>query len=216
MRLTRTTKAPLFALWLVATATVANAAPITYTGTPHGAIGSGGNNDVSQSIVVADAGALTGVEVHLTLGTAHTYVGDLFITLSNGTTTADIMVRPGSVNFSLGFGWDFGGPYTFADGGASIWAQNGGQYSDNFLVPAGTYAASTAGGTLVSLNALFGGQNRAGSWTLRIRDQFSGDSGVVTAWGLTLTTADQVPEPTGLSLLALGAGAAAFRRRRSH
>lgn len=152
-------------------------------------------------INVADSFAIANVSVTLN-NLTHTWAGDLIATLSNGATTVTLFSRPGQVG-GTGFGSssDFGGNYTFADGGADLTAALGG--GGAFVIPSGTYAPAGA------LSA-FNGQNSAGNWTLSISDNAGGDLGSLGSWTLNLTA---VPTPGAAALLGL-AGVAGLRRRR--
>ena len=90
---------------------------------------------------------------------------------------------------------------------------------------AGDYAASThAGGSGTAASSLgiaqynggtfagFNGMALAGTWTLKIWDQASGDTGAVGDWAFNVTA---TPEPGTMAALGLGA-VALIRRRRSN
>lgn len=152
-------------------------------------------------INVADSFSIANVSVTLN-NLTHTWAGDLIATLSNGATTVTLVNRPGQVG-GAGFGSssDFGGNYTFADGGADLSANLGG--GGTFVIPSGTYAP-------VGALSAFNGQNSAGAWTLNISDNAGGDLGNLGSWTLNLTA---VPTPGAAALLGL-AGVAGLRRRR--
>lgn len=154
----------------------------------------------TSQIVIGDAGTVQDLTVTLT-GLSHTWVGDLIITLSNGSSTIDLANRTGSTGSStVGFSWNLGGDYTFDDAAATSWEDFGNPGSGNVL-PSGSY---TPEGSLASFN----GGSLAGTWTLFISDNAGLDTGSFGGWTLT-----NVPAPGALALLGLG-GLAAGRRRR--
>ncbi len=154
----------------------------------------------SSAIVIGSGGNVQDLTVTL-LGATHTWVGDLTISLSNGSSTVNLAARPGVGGGStFGFAWNLAGDYTFADGAAQTWASIGAQTSA-FNLPSGTYAPAQALST-------FNGGSLAGTWTLRIVDAAGGDTGGIQGWTLT-----NVPAPSALALLGLG-GVVAGRRRR--
>ena len=155
----------------------------------------------SSSIVIADAGSI--VDLNVTLNNAnHTWVGDLIITLSNGSTTIDLINRPGVPELgTVGYSWNLAGNYTFDDSAASTW-EGFGNPGSTINLASGSYAPENA------LSA-FNGQNLAGTWTLSISDSAGLDTGSIGGWTLSAT----VPAPSAMALLGLG-GLVATRRRR--
>lgn len=156
----------------------------------------------SSSIVIADAGSI--VDLNVTLNNAnHTWVGDLIITLSNGSTTIDLINRPGVPELgTVGYSWNLAGTYTFDDSAATTFESIGNGVGSAFNLASGSYAPENA------LSA-FNGQNLAGTWTLSISDSASLDTGSIGGWTLSAT----VPAPSAMALLGLG-GLVATRRRR--
>jgi hypothetical protein len=154
----------------------------------------------SSSIVIADAGSVLDLTVTLS-GLTHTWVGDLIITLSNGSSTIDLINQPGgSGGIGFGFSWNLGGDYTFDDAASATFEGFTGPSSA--ILPSGSYAPE---GALSSFN----GGSIAGTWTLSISDNAGGDTGAFQGWTLT-----NVPAPSAVALLGLG-GVVAGRRRRA-
>lgn len=153
----------------------------------------------SSSIVIGSGGNVLDLTVTM-LGATHTWVGDLTISLSNGSSTVNLAARPGFTGTGFGFSWNLAGDYTFADGAAQTW-QSIGVQTTAFNLPSGTYAPAEALST-------FNGGSLVGTWTLRIVDSAGGDTGGIQGWTLT-----NVPAPSALALLGLG-GVVAGRRRR--
>jgi len=162
----------------------------------------GPSNQFSSSIVIADAGNVADINVTLN-GAAHTWVGDLIVTLSNGSTSVELINRPGEPDDStVGWSWNLNGDYTWDDDGASSFEDVGNLNDSLFDLPSGTYSPENA------LSA-FNGDALAGTWTLTISDNALFDTGGIQGWTLTAT----VPAPTSMALLGLG-GLVAGRRRR--
>jgi uncharacterized protein (TIGR03382 family) len=155
------------------------------------------NTTQSSSIAVGDSFSIADVSVTLNSIT-HTWVGDLTIALSNGSTTVNLITRPGFTGTGFGSSGDLNGTYTFAVAGAAFPTTLTGTQ----VVPAGTYAAPGLAG--------FIGQNSAANWTLSVQDSAGGDTGSLSSWTLNLTP---VPTPGAAALLGL-AGVAGLRRRR--
>lgn len=156
----------------------------------------------SSSIVVTDAGNL--IDLNVTLNNmAHTWVGDLIIRLSNGSTTVTLIDRPGVPQIStVGFSWNLLGNYTFDDAAGTTFESIGNAVGTAFNLPSGSYAPEQA-------LAAFNGQSLAGTWTLSISDNAGLDTGSLGSWTLTAV----VPAPSAMALLGLG-GLVAGRRRR--
>ena len=186
---------------IVATSAAATAADYNGAGFSIPDLGGG-----SSIINVPDSVTITDVNVSLNSLT-HTWIGDLIVTLEHmgGGGTATIMSRVGATTSGgVGSGSNVDGTYTFDSQSAnSIWAA-----AASTPVPAGTYYTT---GALSSANNLslnmFNGQNSSGNWRISISDHAGLDIGSLGGWTLSI-----VPEPTSLSLLALG-GLALIRRR---
>jgi hypothetical protein len=188
---------------------------------------------LSLPISVTDDFTVTDLTVSLTwpdtatFGTTvrdgHTWAGDLVATLTYddglGTIrTATLFNRLGKTSPVSGSGYsaDLTGTYTFADGGADLWAAAAiatalpGSVPNAVYQPADNafnFAASTA--DPVSLTDTFSGLSSRGTWTLTLADMAGGEIGALEGWSLTL-----VPAPGPAALAALGALTFFVRRRR--
>lgn len=156
--------------------------------------------DVSSAsfvINVADSFSVTGASVSFQ-GLAHTWVGDLQMTLSHGATTISLINRPGFTGSGFGNSADFVGSnsYGWADGGSVFPTA-----STPAIIPSGTYAP-------VNAFSAFNGSNSSGAWTLTVTDNAGGDTGQMNGWTLNL-----VPTPGAAALFGV-AGLAGLRRRR--
>lgn len=152
----------------------------------------------SSSIVIGSGGNVQDLTVTLQ-GMSHTWVGDLIISLSNGSTSVNLTNRPGNPATTFGYSWDLGGDYTFDDAAAQTWEGVGSAFTGTLA--SGSYAPE---GALSSFN----GGSLVGTWTLTISDNAGGDLGSLQGWTLT-----NVPAPSAMALLGLG-GLVAGRRRR--
>ncbi len=152
----------------------------------------------SSTITVADAGVVTNVDFTLN-GLSHTFLADLFATLTHDGISVTWLNRDGGGN-------DLGGTYTISDAGTTTLGGGAGNPRVS-----GTYDAFT------SLSA-FNGTSVSGAWTLTIADQVALDAGALRSWDLRLTSANgAVPEPATWAMMLIGFGAVgvAMRRRRS-
>lgn len=148
------------------------------------------NNSNSSTLVAGAPSSITTVTVSI-MGLTHTWFADLnaFLTAPNG----DVITLFDNVNSS----GDPNGTYTFSDSAAAVVAPGD--------LSGGTFLAQ--GG---SMNALFGGDDAAGIWTLNVNDEAGADVGSIQGWELRLTG---VPTPGALALLGMG-GLLVSRRRR--
>ncbi|MGP1309846.1 MAG: proprotein convertase P-domain-containing protein [Phycisphaerales bacterium] len=156
----------------------------------------------SFDIVVGDSFTVADASVELNI--SHTWVGDLSVTLSNGSNSINLFNRPGFTGTGFGDNSNLGGAYLFADGGADFAAAAAAAIGTDAIVAPGTYAANG------SFASTFGGGGSAGTWTLSITDNAGGDIGNLSGWTLNLVP---VPTPGAAALLGL-AGVAGLRRRR--
>ena len=167
---------------------------------------------ITSAIVISADETINDVSVTL-FGATHSWVGDVTATVSNGTTTADLMVRVGDPGGTSGDSSTLDGNYTFADGGDDFWtaADNAGFGSP---IPVGTYAPSGVADAPVSLAGSFGGASTQGTWTLFMSDAAQGDIGSITGWGISCSSGAAIPEPGSLALLGAMGLACIVRRRR--
>jgi subtilisin-like proprotein convertase family protein len=114
---------------------------------------------VSSTLTVPSDGRVRHLRV--TLSVTHAWVGDLRARLTSPSgTTIDLFQRPGNGDFGSGFQWS-GAPVTFDDAAASSIQDLG----DGPGTLTGTWAPDEP-------LARFAGEQRAGTWTLRMSDGF--------------------------------------------
>ncbi len=125
---------------------------------------------VTASIVIpAGSGTVSGLSVAIDLN--HTWVGDLIVTISNGSTTVSLVNRPGYTGTGFGYSTDVGGQYVFTDAA-----------STPFAVAAATGPALAAGSYQpASPLSAFDGAPFEGTWTLTVSDNAGGDTGMINA-----------------------------------
>jgi len=169
-------------------------------------------------------GTITGVKIVNLTNLAHTWVGDLQVTVIhvNSGTRVDLFSRFGVVSATtFGSSKDLNGNYNFTDGiGSPAW---------NPIAGAGNYASGTyqrgpanltAGVVQVSADGVTNGANTNGygsfvgldassAWRLEIRDFGVTDIGTLGEWSIEFNF---IPTPGALALLGV-AGFAGRRRR---
>ncbi len=186
-----------------------------------------GSQGVFTSTIVVPAGlpVISFNSATLNMGTglgpagAHTWAGDLSVTLTapNGD-SVHLFSRPG-VTTATGFGNDA----NFASAGVYTFVNSGGltfPVTAPFVtpIPPGSYNRSTNFGPPVvtpqntNTYSVFTGDPASGVWTLRVEDWAAGDTGGLASIGWTMDIT--VPEPGSLSLLAGAAILPLMRRRR--
>lgn len=152
------------------TCTVESDTIVTGTGTPV-AIPDNTPAGVTSTATVATSCTVAAVE--LTVAVTHAWTGDVGITLT-APGGAPIQIIP---NAGTGSSNDLLGPYVFAatGGGNTAWPGSGNP------VAAGRYLRSTMTG--------FAGATAAGTWTLAVVDDASGDLGTLESWSLAVRCA---------------------------
>lgn len=145
------------------------------------------------------------------LGLTHSWVGDLTAQLTHvgSGTTQWLFFRIGNPEGDCcGDSSDFGGDYTFADGGADIWAAAA-ALPGGSIIPPGTYSATgPASSAALPLSAVFNGLPAAGIWRLTISDVQGADQGSFSGWTLAMNVEGSgvvIPEPGTAALLGMPA-----------
>ncbi|MEO7325348.1 MAG: hypothetical protein ABIW82_11020 [Dokdonella sp.] len=184
---------------------MACAVPVSFPGTNVGPIPD--NQPAGLTVNFEAAGIVAPVgKVSLSITLTHTWAGDLTAVLTSPGGVAHMVVfgRIGTGRTStLGDSSDFGGTYNFADDATGdIWlaaAAAGAAVAispgDYFPSSSGAPARSNAGGCPTSLTGVFEGLAGAqanGTWTLKVVDAASSDTGSVTAATLTLDAQDLI------------------------
>ena len=142
---------------------------------------------VTSTISVASPGPVRDVNVTLG-GLTHSWVGDLVIELTSPQgTTVRLVQHPG-------------GP----DNGGNDFVNT--TFDDEAPTNVSTASAPYTGSFRPQNDQLsrFDGEQRQGTWTLRVRDLFEGDAGTLTSWQTTTRRAicdfaDQVPPDTAIT-----------------
>jgi hypothetical protein len=141
-------------------------------------------------------------------GLAHTWVGDLSMTLTGpgAGNSFNFFFRPGQTTpTAVGQNGDFlaGNSYSFSDAGIA--------WNTGATIPSGDYAPIRSPFAAPQTINSFGAMNGSdGAWTLTIGDFAGLDVGGLQGWSLIVKP---VPTPGAAALLGL-AGVAGLRRRR--
>jgi len=141
------------------------------SGTVDLAIPDNNSAGVSHTLLVSAAGNVTDVNVSVNL--THTWVADLIITLTHGTTTVTLWDGVCGANDGIAA--------TFDDEGSTLTCGN---------PTVGTFRPTAAGGSPLSG---FDGSTASGNWTIKLVDTFPSDAGVLSDWTLVVETPNQPP-----------------------
>ena len=150
---------------------------------------------VSHAIVVAEDEEI--IDLDLTLSIAHTWVGDLVVTLSRDSgPTVTVIDRPGIP--PAGFGCSAANYINIELDDEATGGPIESQCQFNLTSPPGY--------TPHGLLSAFDGFSTQGTWTLTVTDLAGSDVGTLDSWSLSFTTADETVcvEPTGACCLGSG------------
>ena len=161
------------------------------TGTQNVCNQTAGTRDVTFAVSGLTA-PITDVSVSMAL--THTFASDLSATLiaPGGVIQSPIFIKPTTVNIACGSAFDFiGVTYTFNDQATlNLWnALTSGNPA------AGAYRATGANSSnpLGLTTAFSSVSSPNGTWTLRVTDTGTGDTGSISSAGLALTAGDAAP-----------------------
>jgi subtilisin-like proprotein convertase family protein len=148
--------------------------------------GSPASTTGSSTITVPTGGRID--DLRVTVSISQTFVGDLTAQLTSpGGKKVDLLERPGFGEFGSDLHW--AGPVTFDDGAASS------------IQEIGNLPGSLTGPFIPDEPlSSFAGEDRAGTWTLRVTDAATPDAGTLNGWSLdtdqpTCSTSS-LPAPT--------------------
>ncbi len=136
--------------------------------------------------VTIPSGSGTISNLGVRVGLTHTWMGDIIMTLSNGSNTVDLINRAGvPVSSTVGYNDNFVGQNVFLNtASADLWAVATNVTTHD--LPTGTYHPSGAGSADRPSPSLdvFNGSSMAGTWTLTVSDNAGADTGTITAFQL--------------------------------
>jgi hypothetical protein len=153
--------------------------------------------------VTGVAGNVSNLSVDTTFGTPnHTWMGDIVATLiaPNATQFTVFGVTTGTTATAIGDSSDLGGAYTFNNAATGNWWDAAALAGAAVVVPPGAYRTAALGGAgatnaVTDMNAAFASAPANGTWTLRITDGCTGDTGAITAASLTIGAAPTAKAP---------------------
>jgi len=160
--------------------------------------------------------------VQVNLNIVGNYNGDLYCYLQHSSGLSVLLNRVGRTS-SDGFGYDDAGfNVTLSDSAANgnihtyrnVFVPPGGSGLSGFWQPDGRLISPMTVVDTDPVNAqlnVFNGLDASGTWTLFLSDNSSGGNNLLNSWQLIITP---VPEPSAVSLLALGLGVVCVKARR--
>jgi subtilisin-like proprotein convertase family protein len=137
----------------------------------------------TDTLNVVNTGTLDGLRLGLKIN--HTWIGDLRVWLSKGSTTVELVNRPGvpaSTNGCNGDNMDI----ILADGSA-LSVQSNCANANPAYTPGAEYSPANP-------LAAFTGTELSGAWSLRVSDNVGADTGQLVSWCLLPAAASQAPE----------------------
>ena len=160
-----------------------------------------------STITLTDLGSIEDLNLDL-YGLSHSWIGDLQISLTHTAFEGDVVTvlavdRPGFTGTGFGDSSDLEGDYNIDDEAGTSLAVAAAALDGSTSIAPGAYSGSNS-------LASFDGRSVAGTWTLTILDNASGDNGALQEWGLTITV---IPAPGALAVAGLGGLVTARRRR---
>lgn len=177
----------------------------------------------ASTINIAVNEVITNLSVSINFGTlgggvrGHTYVGDLRATLTGPGGSIVLFDRPGVPASTFGDSSNLSGIYRWSDTGGNF-STAAQAVNNNSVVANGNYRAQAANDSFLSFATTFAGSSTAGTWTLRLTDLASSDTGGFLSWTLDIQSSPAaVPEPSAALCLVttlLGAVWATSRSRR--
>ncbi len=188
--------------------------PVTFAGANVGAIPDPASGNCwgafvptprNITFVVTDVlGPPSNVELSTTFSPIHSWVGDVRATLiaPNGASHIVFGRTGATTSTDSGDRSDLAGPYVFKDSAVGVnWWTEALNRLDLEALSAGNYRTTTGGGVVgagtntLMTPAFSGVRNPIGTWTLRVEDGCSGDTGTISAATLTLEAALPIRRP---------------------
>lgn len=160
----------------------------SYTASPNTVITDNNATGINSTVsvpaqVIANASRL---KISITVGTGHTYIGDVIAKLTSPCGNTTIFDRLGVPASTYGNDQDFTGTYVFDINAGSILPETN---SGPTIIPPASYKPSTTSG---AANANWSGItfpcNAAGNWVLNMSDRVAGDVGTLVSWSVIISS----------------------------
>jgi hypothetical protein len=147
------------------------------------------------------SGNVSNLSVDTTFGSPnHTWMGDVVTTIiaPNATQFTVFGQTTSTTATGIGDSSDLGGLYTFNNAATGNWWTAATTAAAAAVIPPGSYRTAQLGGAgatnaATDMNAAFATTPANGTWTLRVTDGCTGDTGAITAAALTITGAATAP-----------------------
>lgn len=142
---------------------------------------------ITSVINVGEASQILDLNVRLSI--THSFVGDLYISLTNNGTTRYLLDRPWGGNCN-GDNLDD----IYSDDEATLWIEQDCSYNGPAYIAGESYYSGEE--SEVDQLAVFDNRSTAGEWVLNVQDRNNNDIGALRQWCVQFTIPGPTPTPT--------------------